>query len=77
MTDAGKAKAVTGQDRLEAIAERLAARNARVSACQEISVLALSGTDSHATLLENGRPVARWAIEDPNIERHIQAILGD
>lgn len=77
VTDVGRAKTVRGHNRLEAITRRLAARNGQTVNSGQISILSLAETDSHATLLENGRPIARWAIEDPNIVRHIEALLGD
>jgi hypothetical protein len=77
VTDVGRAKAVMEHNRLEAITRRLAARNGRTTHGGGISILSLAETDSHATLLENGRPIARWAIEDPNIVRHIEALLGE
>lgn len=77
VTDFGSAKTVRGHDRFESITRRLAARNAKATQSEGVSVLLLAESDSHATLLENGKPVARWSIEDPNIARHIEALLGE
>ena len=77
VTDFGSAKTVRGHDRFESITRRLAARNVQVTQRGGVSVLSLAESDSHATLLENGKPVARWSLEDPYIARHIEALLGE
>jgi hypothetical protein len=61
--------------RLERITDFLARLNTLHGDGADVCVFALSEASGEVNLLENGRVVASWGRDDPNIERHIAALV--
>lgn len=61
--------------RLQRITDFLTRLNTRHGDRGDVRVFALAEASGEINLLENGRVVASWGRDDPNIERHIAALV--
>ena len=63
-------------DRLQRVSALLAQLNQKAGQGAAQQVYALADIGEEVRLLENGREVASWKPDDPNIERHVVALIG-
>lgn len=62
--------------RLLKLSEMLIKLNQTTSESGDVQVYAISHVGNEVRLLENGRSVASWGHDDPDIERHVMALVN-
>lgn len=62
--------------RLLKLSEMLIELNQTTSESGDVQVYAISHVGNEVRLLENGRSVASWGHDDPDIERHVMALVN-